>query len=142
MQSQPLLPLLQATVLSLNRYVGGAYGMSNEFDMMKEIDQNGPIVVSFEPDEGFVVYKSGIYAQGKFDNWFTLGQHQPEWLKVDHSGSDNFLYKFQSSATGGATRTWWVRTATCRRYFTGSWSTAGALTGANKVHSSKQETSA
>jgi len=68
--------------------------MSNEFDMMKEIDQNGPIVVSFEPDEGFVVYKSGIYAQGKFDNWFTLGQHQPEWLKVDHSGSDNFLYKF------------------------------------------------
>ena len=93
MQSQPLLPLIQATVLSFNRYVGGAYGMSNEFDMMKEIDQNGPIVVSFEPDEGFVVYKSGIYAQGKFDNWFTLGQHQPEWLKVDHSGISNFLLK-------------------------------------------------
>ena len=49
--------------------------MSNEFDMMDEIAKNGPIVVSFEPDEGFVLYKNGIYAKGDFDNWFTMGQH-------------------------------------------------------------------
>jgi len=36
------------------KYVGGAYGMSNEFDMMHEIFTNGPVVVSFEPDEGFI----------------------------------------------------------------------------------------
>ena len=28
--------------------------------MMAEIEKNGPIVVSFEPDEGFISYKSGI----------------------------------------------------------------------------------
>jgi hypothetical protein len=59
--------------LFIKRYVGGAYGMSNEFDMMDEIAKNGPIVVSFEPDEGFVLYKNGIYAKGDFDNWFTMG---------------------------------------------------------------------
>jgi len=41
--------------------VGGFYGYSNEFDMMMEIKDNGPIVVSFAPDEGFDVYSSGIY---------------------------------------------------------------------------------
>ena len=45
--------------------------MSIEFDMMHEIATNGPIVVSFEPDEGFIHYKKGIYAQGDFHNWFT-----------------------------------------------------------------------
>ena len=30
--------------------------MSNEYDMMKDINENGPIVVSFEPDEGFASY--------------------------------------------------------------------------------------
>jgi hypothetical protein len=29
------------------RYIGGKYGMSNEYDMMKEIEINGPIVVNF-----------------------------------------------------------------------------------------------
>lgn len=38
--------------------------MSNELDMLHEIATNGPIVVSFEPDEGFVLYKTGIYAKG------------------------------------------------------------------------------
>jgi len=35
------------------KYVGGSYGRSNEYEMMKELKENGPIVVSFEPDEGF-----------------------------------------------------------------------------------------
>jgi hypothetical protein len=38
--------------------------------MMVEIEKNGPIVVSFEPDEGFMNYKSGIYAKGDFSGWY------------------------------------------------------------------------
>jgi cathepsin C len=34
--------------------VGGAYGKTNEFLMMEEIYNNGPIVVSFEPDFEFM----------------------------------------------------------------------------------------
>lgn len=69
------------------KYVGGAYGMSNEYNMLHEIYTNGPIVVSFEPDAGFVHYQSGIYAKGNFKNWASLSNiaHQPEWYKVDHS---------------------------------------------------------
>jgi len=66
--------------------LGGSYGMSNEYDMMKDIFENGPIVVSFEPDEGFASYSDGIYAKGDFDNWLKGGEKQPEWYKVDHSG--------------------------------------------------------
>ena len=36
--------------------------------MMVEIKKNGPIVVSFEPDEGFINYRSGIYAKTDFSN--------------------------------------------------------------------------
>jgi hypothetical protein len=39
--------------------------------MMKEIKDHGPIVVSFEPDRGFTVYKSGIYVASNFSNWIT-----------------------------------------------------------------------
>jgi cathepsin C len=69
------------------RYVGGSYGKSNEFYMMEELYNNGPIVVSFEPDEGFSVYKDGIYTKANLKNWFTLGEIKPEWYKVDHSGT-------------------------------------------------------
>ena len=55
------------------RYLGGSYGMSNEYDMMKDISETGPIVVSFEPDEGFASYSSGIYAKGDFNNWIISG---------------------------------------------------------------------
>lgn len=47
--------------LSDRKYVGGAYGRTNDFEMMKELEDNGPIVVSFEPDEGFQNYDGGIY---------------------------------------------------------------------------------
>jgi len=36
---------------------------------MKEIINNGPMVVSFAPDAGFDLYDSGIYEPGNFDNW-------------------------------------------------------------------------
>jgi hypothetical protein len=41
--------------------------------MMAEIEKNGPIVVSFEPDEGFISYKSGIYAKADFSSWVYKG---------------------------------------------------------------------
>jgi hypothetical protein len=61
--------------------------------MMVEIEKNGPIVVSFEPDEGFMNYRQGIYAKGDFSGWYYQNQEQPEWYKVDHSGnnSNNFI---------------------------------------------------
>jgi hypothetical protein len=56
------------------RYVGGYYGWGNEFDMMKEIKEFGPIVGSFEPDDAFTSYKEGIYTTSKWDNWVFKGE--------------------------------------------------------------------
>lgn len=72
-------------VISDRKYVGGAYGKTNEYEMMKELNDHGPVVVSFEPDEGFQNYSSGVYTQADFKGWKMEGGPQPEWLKVDHS---------------------------------------------------------
>lgn len=53
---------------------------------MDEVYRNGPITVSFEPDEAFNVYSYGIYEEADFSNWYTKNEKRPEWLKVDHSG--------------------------------------------------------
>ena len=54
MCNKPLVGDLQRFFTIHNRkYVGGAYGKTNEYEMMKELHDNGPIVVSFEPDQGF-----------------------------------------------------------------------------------------
>jgi cathepsin C len=66
-------------------YLGGAYGLSDEISMMKELMNNGPFVVSIEPDYNFMYYKSGIYNSDTFTNWFTNKTQVPEWRKVDHS---------------------------------------------------------
>lgn len=43
-------------------YVGGGfYGSSNEQNMMKEIKDNGPIVVSISPEYTFMFYKNGVF---------------------------------------------------------------------------------
>ena len=47
--------------------------------MMKELINNGPYVISFEPDYNFIFYKSGIY-HSLINNPTKL-----EWEKVDHS---------------------------------------------------------
>lgn len=65
-------------------YVGGAYGKCNEREIMKEIKENGPLVLSFEPDYQFMFYKDGIY-KSPDENWLTRGASKPEWEKVDHS---------------------------------------------------------
>lgn len=38
------------------KFIGGAYGKSNEREMMLEIKNNGPIVASFEPRYDFMYY--------------------------------------------------------------------------------------
>ena len=53
---------------------------------MEELHTNGPIVVSFEPDYNFMMYKKGIYHAIEDDNtWIGKGLPKPEWQKVDHS---------------------------------------------------------
>ena len=53
--------------------------------MMREIQENGPIVCSFSPDYTFSLYKSGIYDSIGVKTWKNLGLSKPQWEKVDHS---------------------------------------------------------
>lgn len=67
------------------RFIGGSYGKSNEREMMIELKENGPIVVSFEPQYDFMYYDSGIYHSVPAADWIQNGEKKPEWEKVDHS---------------------------------------------------------
>ena len=52
---------------------------------MKEILEKGPVVVSFEPDYTFMLYKKGIYKSMR-KTWIDLKiSTKPQWQKVDHS---------------------------------------------------------
>jgi cathepsin C len=42
-------------------YIGGRYGSGNTSNIMKEIMENGPVVLSFEPDYFFSLYSQGVY---------------------------------------------------------------------------------
>jgi cathepsin C len=53
--------------------------------MMEEVYNNGPVVVSFEPDYNFMMYKNGIYHSITDETWINSGMPKPEWEKVDHS---------------------------------------------------------
>jgi cathepsin C len=66
-------------------YVGGSYGKCSEKLMMEEVYSNGPIVVSFEPDYNFMMYKNGIYHSINEQTWINNALPRPEWEKVDHS---------------------------------------------------------
>lgn len=59
------------TVYTVSDYymIGGAYGMSTEENMMREIYKNGPIVASFEPSYEFMEYDKGIYSKAKGAPW-------------------------------------------------------------------------
>ena len=43
------------------KYVGGYYGGCSEEAMMKALVENGPLSVSFEVYDDFMMYKSGVY---------------------------------------------------------------------------------
>lgn len=66
-------------------YIGGSYGECNERRIMMEIMKNGPVVLSFEPDYTFMLYKKGIYHKPGLKNWMNQNEQKPEWFKVDHS---------------------------------------------------------
>lgn len=64
--------------------VGGFYGNSTEREMMIELNNGGPFVVSFEPSSDFMYYKKGIYFS-TLNEWVKNNVSQPDWEKVDHS---------------------------------------------------------
>eukprot|EP00088_Acartia_fossae_P009458 TRINITY_DN14583_c0_g1_i1.p1 TRINITY_DN14583_c0_g1~~TRINITY_DN14583_c0_g1_i1.p1 ORF type:complete len:353 (+),score=35.20 TRINITY_DN14583_c0_g1_i1:144-1061(+) len=43
------------------QYVGGYYGACNEYEMKKALVKNGPLSVSFEVYDDFMMYKRGVY---------------------------------------------------------------------------------
>jgi cathepsin C len=63
------------------KYIGGSYGKCTEKTILEEVHKHGPIVVSFEPDYNFMMYKTGIYHEIEEK----LSVPKPEWEKVDHS---------------------------------------------------------
>jgi cathepsin C len=60
-----------------HHYVGGFYGGSDADAIRQEL-LRGPLVMSFEPQEDFMYYKSGVYRSGPHKI------HQ-EWEQVDHA---------------------------------------------------------
>merc|ERR1719469_257218 len=52
---------------------------------MREVHQNGPIVVSFEPNDDFMFYSGGIFGQQKLGVPAPLAAHSSEWQQVDHA---------------------------------------------------------
>jgi len=59
-------------------YVGGYYGAGNVLQMMQDLKENGPMVVSFEPTDEFMYYGGGIFADAPIPQNY-------EWQKVDHA---------------------------------------------------------
>merc|ERR1740117_1915948 len=53
--------------------------------MMLEVMKNGPIVVSFEPSDDFMMYSGGIFMQPHVDVPAPLLRSHTEWQKVDHA---------------------------------------------------------
>jgi|Transcript_112411 cathepsin C len=65
--------------------VGGFYGNSSSVPMMLELFNNGPLVVSFEPTDDFMMYSGGIFSQLEVSVPTPLVKHNSEWQKVDHA---------------------------------------------------------
>jgi len=61
-----------------HHYVGGYYGGSDADLIRKDLVEQGPLVVSFEPKEDFMYYKSGVYRSGP-------NKIHQEWEQVDHA---------------------------------------------------------
>jgi C1A family cysteine protease len=72
-------------------YLGGAYGKTNEAQMMKEIRARGPIPGNMITNFTFQYYKSGIYSDKQLKknsdviNLKTLFDYGSSWQKVEHS---------------------------------------------------------
>jgi len=68
-----------------HRYVGGFYGNSSSASVMMELYHHGPLVVSFEPSDDFMMYAGGIFARQNLGVPAPLHSHQTEWQQVDHA---------------------------------------------------------
>lgn len=66
-------------------YVGGRYGAGNTSNIMRQIMDHGPVVLSFEPDYFFSLYTRGVYKKVEVAEWLASGLARPEWIKIDHS---------------------------------------------------------
>jgi len=67
-------------------YVGGFYGAGSEATMMKELHDNGPIVVSFEPTDDFMMYSGGVFMEATINPQAPLrARANVEWQQVDHA---------------------------------------------------------
>jgi len=70
-----------------HHYVGGYYGAASEEEMKRELVEDGPLVVSFEPQRDLMYYSGGIYSSS--------AHSRGEWEPVDHAvllvgyGSEN-----------------------------------------------------
>jgi len=42
-------------------YIGGRYSWSNHYNIMKEMMENGPVVLSFRIEPSFLYYSEGVY---------------------------------------------------------------------------------
>jgi cathepsin C len=61
-----------------HHYVGGYYGGSDADSIRKELVEHGPVVMSFEPKEDFMYYKTGVYKSSP-------NKIHQEWEQVDHA---------------------------------------------------------
>lgn len=68
-----------------HKLIGGFYGAGSSPLMMKEVYQHGPIVVSFEPSDDFMMYAGGIFTMPTIGVPAPLVQTHTEWEKVDHA---------------------------------------------------------
>lgn len=50
-------------------YLDTRYGNSNHFNIMKELKNNGPLVLSFSPDDAFQYYSEGVYSSLQQVQW-------------------------------------------------------------------------
>ena len=78
-------------------YIENRYGNSNHYNIMMDLHENGPLVLSFQPDDLFSVYSGGVYQGLKKQDWVDANIERPQWTNVDHSvlligwGSENGL---------------------------------------------------
>lgn len=64
------------------KFIGGAYGRSNERTIMEELYKNGPVVLNFEPSFDFLYYSEGIYHSAEAADWILEGKKKPEWVEL------------------------------------------------------------
>ena len=58
-------------------FIGGRYGNSNHYNMMKDLKENGPIIAGVFMDSGFTAYSEGTYIPKVSSEWSRKGNMRP-----------------------------------------------------------------